>query len=563
MKLILLGILWMSALAFPWSGCSNPYHLIGEGVPTRAYDASPMEQANAQVRSTGPTQEIDQERPLQEKIYVVIGVFAVKGNAIKFTEYAKTFDFPAEFALNPTNNLYYVYLFSTTQMEAAEEEYDKVLARTHRFPDLWIFNNTEKIVQLIAETNETTPDTADQGKALVENIYVVAGAFSLKSNAIKFSQYTTAQGYPSDYSLNPANHLYYVYLYSAHQLEAVKKEYHNIKSNTSLFPDLWIFNYKQKAFEKELKAVAVAEANTVHENEAMPWTEKEGNKTVKITSIEKNDLEEPKGDFKGDFKEDFKEDSTATKPLVTAVEAGEDVADYVIYPNVVDARSYKEIKSSVEVIDPARAKLIKTVEAHQLSTINDPGNSSHALQFIAQAFGYRKVEHNLDLTQLHTDSLSDYVFVRHDTILIEFPMVRLRKGDIVTMYNVFFHNDAAVMLKRSTYELNGLVTMLEENPDYRIRIHGHTNGNRRGKIIELQEENPDFFTITDDNKRGTSSAKKLSEERAITIKRYLMAKGIAEDRMEVKGWGGRKMIYEKNSLDAKKNVRVEVEILED
>ncbi|MEQ8926423.1 MAG: hypothetical protein RLO81_11455 [Fulvivirga sp.] len=60
-----------------------------------------------------------------------------------------------------------------------------------------------------------------------------------------------------------------------------------------------------------------------------------------------------------------------------------------------------------------------------------------------------------------------------------------------------------------------------------------------------------------------ASAKKLSEYRAYTIQHWLMDQGIEENRMEIKGWGGKKMLYDKHSSLAEKNVRVEIEILEE
>jgi hypothetical protein len=38
---------------------------------------------------------------------------------------------------------------------------------------------------------------------------------------------------------------------------------------------------------------------------------------------------------------------------------------------------------------------------------------------------------------------------------------------------------------------------------------------------------------------------------------------VAGDRIEIKAWGGGRMIHDKNSVNAKKNVRVDVEILEE
>ena len=105
--------------------------------------------------------------------------------------------------------------------------------------------------------------------------------------------------------------------------------------------------------------------------------------------------------------------------------------------------------------------------------------------------------------------------------------------------------------------------MLNENPEMKIMIHGHTNGNKPGRIIQLNEDQNDYFSLGHDNPDGFGSAKELSSLRGETIKKYLVANGITENRMQVKGWGGKKMIYDKDSPQAKKNIRVEIEILKD
>src|SRR5690606_2318238 len=118
-----------------------------------------------------------------------------------------------------------------------------------------------------------------------------------------------------------------------------------------------------------------------------------------------------------------------------------------------------------------------------------------------------------------------------------------------------------IMRPESKYEVNSLLDMLKENTNYKIRLHGHTNGNRAGKIISMGESK-NFFSLTD-TKEGVGTAKKLSEERANVIMQYLINEGIDASRMEIKAWGGKRPIQDKNSNRANENVRVEVEILED
>ena len=103
---------------------------------------------------------------------------------------------------------------------------------------------------------------------------------------------------------------------------------------------------------------------------------------------------------------------------------------------------------------------------------------------------------------------------------------------------------------------------MQSNPDMKIMIHGHTNGNSHGKVLHLAEGDKAFFSLkSSDHNEISASAKKLSEYRAYTIQHWLTDQGIEESRIGIKGWGGKKMIYSKTDAMAGRNVRVEIEIL--
>jgi outer membrane protein OmpA-like peptidoglycan-associated protein len=183
------------------------------------------------------------------------------------------------------------------------------------------------------------------------------------------------------------------------------------------------------------------------------------------------------------------------------------------------------------------------------------------LTLICEAFGYRKTQEEINYPLPLADTVKPHIDLMGTTIVINFDMVRYHKGDIAVLYNVYFYNDAAVMSPQSQFELNSLLQMMQETPGYRIKLHGHTNGNYNGKIIKMGPDK-NFFSL-DGSVSAVGSAKDLSYNRAEVIKEYLVANGIAADRIEIKAWGGKRPIYDKHSANAKKNVRVEVEILDE
>lgn len=93
-------------------------------------------------------------------------------------------------------------------------------------------------------------------------------------------------------------------------------------------------------------------------------------------------------------------------------------------------------------------------------------------------------------------------------------------------------------------------------------LHGHTNGNARGKVITVGPSK-NFFELTSDVVNGSGSAKELSYQRALVIKEWLISQKISGDRIDIRAWGGTRMIHDKHSNNARRNVRVEVEVLED
>jgi outer membrane protein OmpA-like peptidoglycan-associated protein len=101
--------------------------------------------------------------------------------------------------------------------------------------------------------------------------------------------------------------------------------------------------------------------------------------------------------------------------------------------------------------------------------------------------------------------------------------------------------------------------MMQENPGYQIRLHGHTNGKQSRDIVSLGTSS-DMFNPDVTNSKTHASAKELSLLRAELVKSYLVSKGIDASRVDTKGEGGAQMIYDPKGTLAGLNDRVEVEI---
>lgn len=233
----------------------------------------------------------------------------------------------------------------------------------------------------------------------------------------------------------------------------------------------------------------------------------------------------------------------------------EEVADKKFYFHLFRADNTETIPGEVDAIDFDKSRKMGTYPANEGVKVMMAGGKLKHVSFVCQVFGYRKMQREFE----PTSPAEDFYLDDQSNLVIPFELVRLQKGDIAIMYNVFFFKDAAVMRPESRYEVNNLLDLLVENPSYKIVIHGHTNGNASGKIIRMDKPG-NFYSLTGTS-QGFGSAKQLSEERAIVIRKFLISSGINEDRMQVRAWGGKKPIHDKHSVRAQENVRVEIEIL--
>ncbi len=109
----------------------------------------------------------------------------------------------------------------------------------------------------------------------------------------------------------------------------------------------------------------------------------------------------------------------------------------------------------------------------------------------------------------------------------------------LVLKNIFFKTGKYNLLPASYPELNKLVNYLNENPDKKIEISGHT-----------------------DNVGNDSFNKKLSENRAKAVVNYILSKGIKKERLKYAGYGSSKPVdTNKTAQGRQNNRRVEVIIM--
>jgi len=369
--------------------------------------------------------------------------------------------------------------------------------------------------------------------------YLIIGAFSVESNAKRLIELSQQFDFSAKYRENDNRGLYYVYVDKAQDRNSMIKKALDLRKKYSQFYDAWAYTGDfsvPRAIERNIE-----KSELVASKDSQPLI-KEGTSYSKEQSLD-------------DVTNDVSESEEETFKMKEN--------HFYFYFNAINSKNLKEVKGNVNIIDVERAKQLKQAKSHRLVELKDPDNGTRRVKVASNMFGFKEVQYTLDLDDSAALAKHPEVQMAGDSIIVDFELKRFKKGDILLMYNVYFFKDAAIMEPESIYELNALLDMLKENDDLVVKIHGHTNGNSHGKIIHLDMNDKNFFTINGEHKESTGSAKKLSLYRAYTIQHWLMEQGVKENRMEIKGWGGKKMIYDKHSTQADKNVRVEIEILEE
>lgn len=366
--------------------------------------------------------------------------------------------------------------------------------------------------------------------------YIVAGVFRYFENAVRYSDFLFSHGISSRYGYYPGKGWYYVFIGYANQRDEAKSACLRHR-RTRLLSEAWVLTIIDDYESHETRDIARGDTRT--------------EKTPGESHFLPADIDHQATPVVQSAREDQPAASTQEEPMSPGK------TNIMFYFRAYNARTHEPVDAAIDVIDPVQLKELAKFEANTLSVFEKP-TGTNSLLTISDRFGYRKMEHQIDLNNIAGSSPS--LSLSGDTVFIDFELSRLKTGDIVTMYNVYFFNNAAVMKPESRYEVNQLLEMLQENENYQIVIHGHTNGNGYGPIIKMQDRDVNFFALSSDNKEGKGSARQLSLERASAIQRYLAHQGITMKRMKVKGWGGKKMLYQANDPKAKQNVRVEVEI---
>lgn len=401
--------------------------------------------------------------------------------------------------------------------------------------------------------------SAQSTRELEEGYYVVIGVYSESKEyyAQRYVKTVAEEGYEAAYGFNSSKKYYYVYIYSSQSINSAIRRMRQTRQTTP-FGDSWVF-----VCDGGIASTGIGQNDLVISD--TPSRQESDGEVIRQDKEQERAEATPAVTDKEEGEEQASKELVDEAPVEASNPSGknkvESLSDVKVLFNLFDASNNEAVKGQVQVIDTERAKYLETRKGGENVSIKDPGSATGKLSLICDRFGFRKQQKEINYFDPLSDSTREYIEYANGVYTVNFDLVPYRVGDIVIMYNVSFFRDAAIMRPESKYEITSLLEMMQKDPDLVIRIHGHVNGRQPGKIIG-RGGSESYFALSKSNKEGFGTARDLSRQRAELIRQFLIDKGINEDRMEVKAWGGRRMLYDKLSTRADENVRVEVEILE-
>ncbi|MBL7843652.1 MAG: OmpA family protein [Cyclobacteriaceae bacterium] len=172
---------------------------------------------------------------------------------------------------------------------------------------------------------------------------------------------------------------------------------------------------------------------------------------------------------------------------------------------VRDKLTGKELKATIELFNIKSNEIESIVESDSVS--------GEYLMVLTQGAEYalyvNKKGYLFTSSNFNYSETTDFEPIRMD-----FELEQAKKGSSVVLNNIFFDTDKYDLKEKSITELQKIIQFLNENPQIRIEIGGHTD-NTGSPAYNLQ----------------------LSEKRALAVYNYLLENGIEQNQLRWKGYG--------------------------
>lgn len=177
---------------------------------------------------------------------------------------------------------------------------------------------------------------------------------------------------------------------------------------------------------------------------------------------------------------------------------------------------------------PAKENLVQSI-SNSTGSFKIELQTGKKYKILAEKNGFFPQEEIIDATTIDTRTE-----LQKDILLKP-----LEKDATIRLNNIFFARAESTLLPESYPELNRIVKLMQENPNLKIQLEGHTEvyGNKK-------------------------ALKKLSRDRVNVVKKYLVSKGITSKRIKCKAFGPERPLSTEDTEQARQlNRRVEMRVL--
>lgn len=180
---------------------------------------------------------------------------------------------------------------------------------------------------------------------------------------------------------------------------------------------------------------------------------------------------------------------------------------------VYDKKTNAGLPSSVELTNVKTDRIVSKIQTDEDGNylITLPVGNDYA--FNVNRRGYLFYSDNFSITP-NTDSV----------FIVNIALQPIEKGASIVLKNIFFETGKFDLQNESKSELDKLVELLNDNPNLKIQIDGHTDN------VGQQKDNLE-----------------LSNNRAKSVVVYLLSKGINQQRLSYKGFGATKPVADNNT----------------
>lgn len=170
-----------------------------------------------------------------------------------------------------------------------------------------------------------------------------------------------------------------------------------------------------------------------------------------------------------------------------------------------------------------------------LGVINNPNEVGNACNYVYEGISLGGNKGQLGLPTFIQSYFDQKKYATDDEIVYFDDNMTVESGKKIILNNILFQTNKSTIQQQSYSELNKVVKLLNDKPNAKIELLGHT-----------------------DNVGNKSYNLKLSLNRAKSVGRYLINKGISTDRISYNGYGSSKPIVNNSTEEGRaKNRRVE------